>query len=357
MGIETRLQIIRGIAEEIVTEEELRHVLEIKSKPIAYDGFEPSGLAPIHFGLLRAANLKSLLKANVKFKLYLADYFGFLNNKLGGDLEAIKKAGEYFIEVWKACGIEMDKVEVVWASDLMNSLDYWDKTMRIAREISLERNLRATTILGRSQGEKLNMGQLFYPPMQVTDIFHMEIDICQLGMDQRRAHMLARDVAGKLGWKKPVAVHHHILLGLRGIEKKATSEETLLASKMSKSDPSSAIYMHEPAEQLQAKVNSAFCPAKAVEGNPILEYCRHIIFKNFKEFNIERPRKYGGDLAFHNYQALEDSFRKGQLHPQDLKKAAGGYLDKLISPVRRHFEKNKKAKELYDFVRMQKITR
>ena len=34
--------------------------------------------------------------------------------------------------------------------------------------------------------------------MQVTDIFHMDVDICQLGMDQRRANMLARDVAEKL---------------------------------------------------------------------------------------------------------------------------------------------------------------
>jgi len=42
--------------------------------PVAYDGFEPSGLAPIHFGLLRATNLKNMLKAGVKFKLYLADY-------------------------------------------------------------------------------------------------------------------------------------------------------------------------------------------------------------------------------------------------------------------------------------------
>ena len=111
MDIETKMGLIKDIAEEILTEEELRNLFETNEHPIAYDGFEPSGLAPIHFGLLRATNLKNMLKAGIKFKLYLADYFGFINNKLGGDLEKIKLAGEYFVEVWKACGIDTKKVD------------------------------------------------------------------------------------------------------------------------------------------------------------------------------------------------------------------------------------------------------
>ena len=186
MDINEKIELIKDFAEEIITEEELKKLFETNSHPIAYDGFEPSGIAPIHFGLLRATNLKNMLKAGIKFKLYLADYFALINNKLEGNLDNIKKAGEYFIEVWKACGIDTNKVEIIWAKDIMNSINYWDKTLKIAKEISLERNLRATTIMGRKHGEKLSMAQLFYPSMQVTDIFHMNIDICQLGMDQRR---------------------------------------------------------------------------------------------------------------------------------------------------------------------------
>jgi tyrosyl-tRNA synthetase len=133
-----------------------------------------------------------MLKAGIKFKLYLADYFAFINNKVGGNLENIKTVSKYFIEVWKACGIDTSKVDIVWASEIMDGIDYWDKTLRIARELTLDRTIRATTIMGRKLGEKLSMAQLFYPPMQVTDIFYMDIDICQLGMDQRRANMLAR---------------------------------------------------------------------------------------------------------------------------------------------------------------------
>ncbi len=357
MDTETKIDLVKSFAEEILTENELRTLFETNDKPLAYDGFEPSGIAPIHFGLLRAANLRNMLKAGIKFNLYLADYFGFINNKLGGDLNNIQTAGKYFIEIWKACGIDTDKVKIVWASDIMDGIKYWDRVLKVAKEISLERNLRATTIMGRRQGEKLSMGQLFYPPMQVTDIFHMDIDICQLGMDQRRAHILAREVADKLKWKKPVAIHHHILLGLQGLQKKETEEETMMASKMSKSDPKSAIYMHESFDELRSKINTAYCPPKIEEGNPLLEYCKYILFKNFKEIKIERPAKFGGNVVFGNYEELRKSFIEGQLHPADLKTSVAIYLEKLIKPVREHFEKNKRARELYELVKSYKITR
>jgi len=357
MDTDSKVQLMKEFAEEIITEEDLRHIFETNLHPIAYDGFEPSGIAPIHFGLLRATNLKNMIKAGVRFKLYLADYFAFVNNKLGGDLDNIRTAGNYFIEVWKACGIDTKKVEIIWAKDLMDTIDYWDKTLKISREVSLERNLRATTIMGRKQGEKLSMGQLFYPMMQVTDIFQMNIDICQLGMDQRRANILAREIADRLKWKKPAVVSHHIIMGLQGVQKKATEEETLIASKMSKSDPKSAIYMHETYEELKRKINSAYCPAAIEEGNPLLEYCKYILFKEFKILKIERPSKFGGNIEFESYEELRKEYIDGKLHPADLKIGVTNGLEILIRPVREHFEKNKKAKELYDNVRQFKITR
>lgn len=357
MDIETKINLLRSFSEELVTEDDLKTIFETNNHPIAYDGFEPSGVAPIHFGLLRAINLENMLKAGIKFKLYLADYFAFINNKLGGDLEKIRTAGQYFIEVWKASGVDVSKVEIIWAKDIMDGLDYWDRTLSIARQISLERNIRAVTIMGRKESEKLTMGQLFYPPMQVTDIFYMDVDICQLGMDQRRANMLAREVAEKLKWKKPAAVHHHILLGLQGLQQKESKEETLMASKMSKSDPRTCIYMHDSYEELKKKINSAYCPVKVEEGNPLLEYCKHIIFKKVKSVKVERDAKFGGDAEFFSYEEIRDAFVNGNLHPVDLKNTVTNELDKLISPAREYFEKNKKAKELYETVKQFQITR
>lgn len=357
MDVQTKVDLIRDFAEEVVTEDELRRLFETKAHPVAYDGFEPSGIAPIHFGLLRATNLKRMIKAGIHFKLYLADYFALINNKLGGDLETIRLAGKYFIEVWKASGIDLDKVEIVWAKDIMDGLDYWEKTLRIGKETTLNRTMKALTILGRKEGDAISTAQLFYPSMQVTDIFHMDVDICQLGMDQRRANMLARDVAEKLKWKKPVVAHHHIILGLQGLQKKATEDETIIASKMSKSDPRTCIYMHDTLEELQKKIAGAYCPPQQEEGNPLLEYFKWIIFKEVPSVTIERPAKYGGTISFHAYGELRDAYVGGRLHPQDLKSAVTLELDKLIAPARAHFVKNKKAKELYDELKNSKATR
>lgn len=358
MDTEKRIGLIKEVADggEIINEEELRKLLETNEHPIAYDGFEPSGLAHIPFGLLRAENLKNMLKAGVKFKLYLADYFAFINNKLGGDLNRIQTAGKYFIEVWKACGIDTKKVEVIWASEKMNCLKYWDRVLRVAKETTLNRSMRATTIMGRKEGELQSTAQLFYPSMQVADIFELDVDICQLGLDQRRANILGREVASKLKWKKPVVVHHHMILGLQGIQKGKDDEETLLASKMSKSKPETCIYMHDSEEEIKRKISKAYCPEKIIEGNPIFDYLKYLVFKRYPKIKIERAKKFGGDLKA-DYIELEKIYKEGKLHPLDLKNTTAFYLNEMVSPIRKHFEKDKKAKALYEEVKKYSITR
>src|SRR3990167_2239748 len=134
MDIEKKLELIKGVGEEVITEHELRLLLEAKQHPVAYDGFEPSGLAHVPFGVFRPLLLQDLLKAGIHFKLYLADWFGWINNKMGGDLDKIKQVGEYFIEVWRAAGIKEGKnVEYVWASDFASDKEYWKKVILIAK--------------------------------------------------------------------------------------------------------------------------------------------------------------------------------------------------------------------------------
>jgi tyrosyl-tRNA synthetase len=362
MDVETRLDLIKRVGEEIVTEDELRALLEAKTHPTAYDGFEPSGLAPVHFGIYRSINLKDLQQAGVKFKLWIADWHAWVNNKMGGDLEKIRQVGEYFIEVWKASGIDMDNVDVLWASDAMSSREYWRKVLLVAKNTTLNRAIRCLTIMGRTTAELNTTAQLMYPMMQIADIFHLEADICQLGMDQRRANILAREVGPKLGWWKPVIVSHHILMGLEG---KKTPEgydedggiDAQISSKMSKSRPETCLYVHDSEEAITRKIQRAFCPERIVEGNPILEYCRYIIFRKLKAFTIERPRRYGGDLEVGDYNELERMFREGAIHPSDLKTAVATALNAIISPIREHFETNRRAAELYRVVREEEVTR
>ncbi|MEK6890570.1 MAG: tyrosine--tRNA ligase [Nanoarchaeota archaeon] len=358
LSVAERLELIKSVADggEIIGEDELRKMLESGKEIIAYDGFEPSGLAHIPFGLLRAENIKVMLKADVKFKLWLGDYFAFINDKLGGDLERIKRAGEYFIEVWKACGVDTSKVEILWASDKMDSLQYWDRVLRVAKETTLNRSLRATTIMGRKEGELQSTAQVFYPSMQVSDIFELDVDICQLGLDQRRANILGREIADKLKWKKPVVVSHHMIMGLQGIQPGADKEEIIMASKMSKSKPETSIYMHDTEQEIKKKLSKAYCPEKIIEGNPLFDYLKYLIFKKYSTIKIERPEKFGGNLEV-NYQQLVKIYEKGDLHPADLKNTVAFYLNEMIEPVRNYFEKNKRAKELYEEIKKYSITR
>lgn len=345
MNLEKKIKLISSVGEEIITLQELRELLSTKKRPVAYDGFEPSGLAHLPFGVYRAINIKKMISAGIHFKLYVADYFAFINEKFNGDMKRIRACGKYFVEVWRASGIKKRNVEIVWASQLMDSLKYWDLFLRVSRNVSLNRAKRAITIAGRKESDVLTIAQLYYPQMQVTDIFMLNADICQLGMDQRRANMLAREVASKIGKRKPVAVHHHMLYGLQGGNMNNDFE-----AKMSKSKPETSIYVHDNFKEIKQKISSAYCPKKSRENNPVLDYFKHIIFELNKKIEIERPARFGGNIEFDNYQDLEKNYLQGKIHPLDLKNACAEYIEKAVQPIRKHFETNNKAKELYEIV-------
>ncbi|MEM3029895.1 MAG: tyrosine--tRNA ligase [Thermoproteota archaeon] len=362
MDVEEKIGLVKSVGEEIITLEELKTLLETKDHPVAYDGFEPSGLSHIAFGVFRPLLLESLIKAGIRFKLYLADWFAWINRKLEGDLEKIRLCGEYFMEVWKAAGVDFNSVEVVWASDLVNSSEYWKNVVQIAKLTTVSRAERALTIMGRKKGELKEVAQYFYPMMQVTDIFMLGADICQLGLDQRRANMLAREIGPKLGYWKPVVVSHHMLMGLQGVKEPEGFDEdkridVLISSKMSKSKPESSVFVHDSREIIFKKVLSAYCPEKVAENNPVLDWTKHIIFRKFGSLKVERPSKYGGPLEFHSYEELEAAYVKGLLHPLDLKNAVADAIDKLVDPIRRHFEENSRARALYEALRKAEISR
>ena len=358
MDAEKRFELIKEVGEEIVTEEDLRKLLETNNKPVVYDGFEPSGKLHIAQGLMRAINTNKMLKAGCKFKFWIADWFAWMNNKMNGDLEKIKKVGEYQIETWKACGMDTSKVEFIWANEVMSKKDYWKRVIEIGRNSTLNRILRTTQIMGRTEKDELSAAQIFYPFMQCSDIFELDVDITNLGMDKRKVNILARELAVKLKAKKPVVVSYHMLMGLTApaVDIKDPIERKI-AMKMSKSKPNTAIFMTDSREEIEKKIKAAYCPEKIKEENPILEYAKYILFESFKELKIERDKKFGGDVSYKSYEELERDFVQGKLHPVDLKNASSVYIDKLLEPVRKHFEINKKAKELLEQIRKFEVTR
>ncbi|MFQ5474242.1 MAG: tyrosine--tRNA ligase [Candidatus Nanoarchaeia archaeon] len=358
MDAEERLNLVKEVGEEIITEDDLKELLETKKKIYAYDGFEPSGNPHIAQGILRAININKMTKAGIKFKMLVADWHGWANNKMGGDLDKIQIVGKYMIEVWKATGVDLDNVEFIWVSDMVKDDEYWKKVMQVARNSTVKRMLRCSQIMGRSESDALSAAQILYPAMQAADIFHLKADICQLGMDQRKVNVLAREIGPKLGYWKPVCVHHHMLMGLgQPPVGNVDSIERSIQMKMSKSIPDSAIFMMDSAEDVTRKIKKAYCPEKRVLENPILEYAQYMIFEKMKTFTIERPDKFGGSLDFMNYGELEQAFSKGELHPLDLKMSVAREVNNFLEPVRKHFLQNMKAKKLYEQVQSFDVTR
>jgi tyrosyl-tRNA synthetase len=187
--------------------------------------------------------------------------------------------------------------------------------------------------------------------MQCADIFYLNVDICQLGLDQRKVNMLAREVVNLFNRVKPISIHHHMLMGLnKPPDTELTGIDRVVHLKMSKSDPDTAIFMLDTPKDIKRKINKAYCPAKQANENPVLEYCKYILFELIDSFHIERPEKYGGNVEYSSYLELEKDYAEGKLNPPDLKPAVVKYLNQLLSPIREHFEKDQKAKDLYSFV-------
>jgi tyrosyl-tRNA synthetase len=362
LDIEKRIELIcRLPTEEVVTPEDIRAILEVEEHPVAYNGFEPSGLVHLGTGVICAYKMKDFTEAGVHFKVFLATWHAYLNNKLGGDLQLIRKAADLFRHSWIALGVPADKVEFIYSDELYDDLSFWAKTMNIAKNMTIARTTRTLEIAGRKEGEAHYVSDFLYTPMQVADIFQLKVKICQLGMDQRKANMVAREIGEKLGYWKPGCVHHHLL---QGLEKptvwpipEGQEKEAVASAKMSKSKPQTCIFIYDTPEEIKQKMNRAFCPERTVKFNPILDIAKYIVFREKQTFSIQRPEKFGGNITFESFQQLEDTYAEGKLHPMDLKNGVANELGNILEPVRRYFANNQEAKDCLEVVRQAKITR
>jgi tyrosyl-tRNA synthetase len=357
MDTETRFDLLTRNTEEVITKEDLRNLLEQGIKLKHYIGFEISGKVHLGTGLMTGLKIADFQKAGVDCSCYLATWHAWINNKLGGDLEVIRKSADYFKEGLMA-GIEVmggdpEKVRFVKADELYhNNDDYWLTVIDIAKSMSLARAMRSITIMGRREGESVPLAAFLYAPMQVADIFIQNINIAHAGIDQRKAQVIAREVALKLNIRplihkekkyKPVAIHHHLILGLQKPPVWPVPQEKMQElwseMKMSKSIKGSAVFVHDTPDAIREKLNNAFCPAKEAEFNPVLDWCQSLIFSKETVLDIERPEKFGGNISYDSYSKLKKDFAEGKLHPLDLKKGVAEYLVKLLEPARKRFEK------------------
>lgn len=295
---------------------------------------------------------------------------------MGGDLEKIKTVGMYLIEVWKAAGMHLENVVFKWASQEItdNAATYWPTMLDVARRFNVTRIKKCCQIMGRLEGS-LTAAQVLYPLMQCTDVFFLKADICQLGVDQRKVNMLAREYCDAAKRKfKPVILSHHMLYGLKAGQEK-----------MSKSDPDSAIFMEDSAEDVERKIRNAYCPVKEEDAtaaagvetttttttitsegievvaeddagkasmhlttdklkNPCLDYIQNIILSPAGATFTAAGTQYK------EFALVKAAFLDGSITEEQLKTGLITELNQLLEPVRKHFTNDERAKDLLEKV-------
>lgn len=371
MTNEEKFNLITRNLAETLTEEELKTLLDSETPLRHYIGFEISGKVHLGTGLVCMQKVRDLHDAGAEVSIFLADWHGWINNKLDGTLEtANKMARSYFEEAMKAAyicvGGNPDDIKFVLGSELYaeNPNKYWGTVIKVGKATTISRMMRSTDIMGRTAGDSSNAATLMYPAMQVADLVTMDRNIIHAGTDQRNVHIIARDDARELNFPKPVALHHHLIMGLKPLgdnddpelAKKAANvvnlsyeeKASLITSlKMSKSKPTTAVFITDSPEDIRKKLNSAYAPEGIVEFNPVLDWAKHLIFVNDDaSLTIDRPEKWGGPVTFNSYEELEKAYVAKELHPQDLKAAVAEWLIVKLEPARKYFEDPKRKAAL-----------
>lgn len=359
MDLDTKFNLITRNTEEVLTEGELRSLLTNGTSLKHYIGFEISGFVHLGTGLVCMQKVKDLQDAGVDCSIFLADWHSWINDKLQGDRQKIKDIGvpyfrEGIIASLKCVGADPNKIRFVLGSELYhNNDDYLATILEVSKHTTLARIRRSIDIMGREAGELTDFSKLLYPPMSVADAFIQGVNIVHGGIDQRKAHIIARAVATDLQIKpifnadgakiRPVAVHHHLLLGLQKPPVWPIPKENLhnvwAKIKMSKSVPSSAVFIHDSPDEIMEKIRHAFCPPQEIEFNPIVDMARLLIFTGAKsELFIKRAEKFGGNTTLQHFEELKEAFQNNLLHPEDLKSAVAEKIIELLEPARKHFD-------------------
>ncbi len=315
------IDLIKRNTEEIVTDDELSLLLKEKKSPVTYCGYEVSG--PVHLGTLVAISKQiDFQKAGLKVKVLFADVHTYLNRK--GSEKWIDEMVEYWKNSFIALGLK--RAEFIRGIDFEFDKDYIHDVLNLGLLTTLKRASRSMQEIARDP-EHARVSQMIYPLMQVADMKYLDVDIAHGGMEQRKIHMLARELLPEMGYKKPICIHTPLLSSLQGPQEK-----------MSSSKPETMIPVDDEPEKIREKVSRAFCPPEK-EGNPILQICEYLIFPRLGKLEVKRKEKFGGDITFNSYLELEGKYLEKRLHAMDLKNSVAEALIEILEPVREKVEK------------------
>ncbi len=295
------------------------------NKFVLYTGRKPSD--NVHLGHLLVWKFTKWLQDKFDVELYfqMTDDEEFLFKKRTLE-EANKFAYDNALDVI-ACGFDPKKTKILIDTENIKTL--YPIALKISRHLTLS---TAKAVFGFKGSN--NVGQLFYTSMQSAPAILPSVIkgkptpvLIPHAIDQDPHFRITRDIAPKLGYPKPAAIHSIFLPGLKE------------GGKMSASDPMSAIFTTDSPDLIKKKIMSAFSGGKeTVEehkkhgGNPDID----IPFQYLRIFFESDDKKL---------KKIYDDYKSGKILSGEMKQIC---LEKALDFIKDHQKKREAAKKNID---------
>ncbi|KAI8375934.1 tyrosyl-tRNA synthetase [Radiomyces spectabilis] len=328
---EQKYDLITRNLQEVLGGDEIKKILAERDLKM-YWGTAPTGRPHIGY-FVPMSKIADFLAAGVEVTILLADLHAFLDN-MKAPLELVKHRAAYYEQLIKAVltsiGVPIEKLKFVTGSTFELSKEYTMDNFKLAACVTEHDAKKAGAEVVKQVDSPLLSG-LLYPGMQALDEEYLGVDAQFGGVDQRKIFVFAEKYLPQLGYKKRAHLMNPMVPGLAG-------------AKMSSSDPDSKIDFLDGPKDVQKKIKKAFCEEGNITENGLLSFIKSVYFPlkslygNKPQFTAIRPEKYGGNMVYDTYQALEDDFRDKVVHPGDLKAGVVEAINELLEPIRKAFE-------------------
>jgi tyrosyl-tRNA synthetase len=263
-------------------------------------------------GLLQLKRLQAL---NCECSILISDIGGFLDNGKC-PWNALEARSKYYEEALKQfmAAISLQNVPIRHSKENQYEKDYTLEMYKMASKVTRD---TSSIVEGNTLATHL------CPLYHTLDVHFADVDLLITGEEQRPFVILGQQLCQGVGLPSQAALLIPNIPGMNG-------------ERMSSSNPEQHLDPLDTVKQINKKIGSSFCEPKNIKENVALELARLIIFPlhEGKEVTIKRDEKYGGNISFKDYAALEASFAEEIIHPSDLKPFVTEKINALLEPIR-----------------------
>lgn len=307
MTPEESLALIKANLAEVLNPEIIDNVILNEKRPLkVYWGTATTGKP--HCGyFVPTVKIAELLAAGCHVKVLLADIHAYLDN-MKAPLELVEQRCKYYEfiikSLLKAVGVDISKLEFVKGSSYQLTKEYTMDRFKLEgiTRISVAQKAGAEVV---KQTDDPALGGLIYPLMQALDEQYLDVDVQIGGVDQRKIFTFALENLPRIGYKVRAHLMNTMVPGLGQ------------AAKMSSSEPDSKIDLLDAPDAVAKKLKKAHCVQRVTEGNGVVAFVEHVIFRvqaiksgGKPRFVVDRERDGKEPLIYEDIAKLKSDFEE-----------------------------------------------